>query len=99
MTFTTKLGTAKGTPRSRIWIEGARLIDAGFTAKETRFRKEWTSNQLCLIADPDGEAKTSGKASKPIIDITGRKVATFFDGFTHVEVTYSPGLITIKGAE
>lgn len=30
-TFTTVLGTNKKVPKSRIWIEGKRLVDAGFT--------------------------------------------------------------------
>jgi len=104
-TFTTKLGTAKGRSRSRIWIEGRRLLEAGFTAKNTYFIKVWDTASGTLIltraeADHDPKpSKVSGKADKPIIDITGAKVCEFFTGFDKVNVIYAEGTIIIKGAE
>lgn len=109
--FTTKLGVARKVERSRIWIEGARLIAAGFTPGRY-FSKEMRVDYalrpyliLTLLNDNDIVAempcKVSGKGDKPIIDITGELVresfATF--GHTHVEVTYYPGKIAIRGAE
>lgn len=104
--FSTKLGTAKGVARSRIWIEGKRLAAAGFTVGR-HFVKDWEYRKgvrpeltLTLLTDDDVVAttpyKVSGKGEKPIIDITGEMVAESFGKFcTHVTVDYRPGLITI----
>lgn len=112
--FRTKLGTAKGQPRSRIWIEGKRLADAGFTVG-TYFVKKWSMPdersttrwephlQLVLLRPDDVLAeppcKVSGKGEKPIIDITGEKVREFFGACaTHVDVEFRKGLIVISAA-
>ena len=107
-TLTTKLGTAKGVARSRIWIEGQRLKDAGFVAKASYFFKDWQEDHHVLTLTKVGPndvmtdmpSKVSGKGDHPIIDITGKKVAEFFGAkFSHVEVTYGDGIITIRGAD
>ncbi len=103
-TFTTKLGTTKGLERGRIWIEGARLVAAGFTV----------GTLYMLIRDDDARIwsletispedvgntrprKVSGKGEKPIIDITGKDVAFVFGStVTHVDVTYWQGRITLR---
>lgn len=105
--FVTKLGTAKKVERSRIWIEGKRLVDAGFTVGQY-FSKTWLgpnepspfkapSNSLILelLVEDDvlnaPPCKVSGKGDKPIIDITGERVREHFGEFTHVECTFSVG--------
>jgi hypothetical protein len=106
--FESKLGPAKGVQRSRIWIEGKRLVDAGFTVGQY-FVKEWKGRPdspdklvLVLLADDDvintAPCKVSGKGDKPIIDITGALVYDVFgDYFEKVEVAYYPGRIEIRG--
>lgn len=105
--FTTKLGTARKIERSRIWIEGARLIAAGFTVGQY-FHKEWVQDPkrgliLTLVKDDDVmtqmPCKVSGKGEKPIIDITGADVREAFPYSTHVTVQYEDGKITIRAAE
>jgi hypothetical protein len=106
-TFKTKLGTTRAGERSRIWIEGARLIAHGFNAKRL-FLKSWFEDdgRLVLTLMTAREAQTyraasigtvSGKeGAKPIIDITGELVRTTFGTGTHVNVKYAPGRITAE---
>lgn len=102
-TFKTKLGTTRAGERSRIWIEGARLVAHGFTAGAF-FHRAWADDKLTLRLISEAEylaaagverGKVSGKAGKPIIDITGELVRDTFGTGTHVNVKYAPGRITI----
>lgn len=97
--FRTVIGANKGVPRSRIWIEGRRLVEAGFTPGTRYDRSHATPSGtgLYLFATPDGRYKVSGKGDKPIIDITGALVARLFPApQTHVVVTFKPGSIDIE---
>lgn len=103
-TFTSKLGTTRVGERTRIWLEGARLIAHGFEPG-TRVLKTWVSGgALVLTVDSVGDlsranyATVSGKGAKPIIDITGAQVAEWFGSETHVTVTYRAGRIVIRKA-
>lgn len=107
VTFRTKLGAAKKVPLSRIWIEGKRLVDAGFTVgsffgKNVAF--EGPPKLVLMLLKPDdvsatAPCKVSGKGEKPIIDITGELVREYFGGHgTHVDVTFEQGKITIRPA-
>ncbi|MGN6556206.1 MAG: hypothetical protein ACTHLW_21050 [Verrucomicrobiota bacterium] len=91
--FKTVLGTNHGKPKSRIWIEGKRLVEAGFTVG-TRYNRELFENAIRLGIHPEGKFKVSGKGYKPIIDITGSAVTDRFTG-THVNVRFEPSCITI----
>lgn len=109
-TFKTKLGTTRAGERTRIWIEGKRLVDHGFEPGD-RFERIWSADKLVLrlICETNGEVwdalpvaargTVSGKGAKPIIDITGARVAAVFGAGTHVLVTYTPDHITITKAE
>lgn len=105
-TFTSKLGTTRAGERSRIWIEGTRLVAAGFTCGK-RFERDWYEGglELRLVSEahwadlPVSERGTvSGKGTKPIIDITGTIVRDTFGSGAHVSVTYARGTITIRKA-
>lgn len=95
--FKSKIGTNKGLSGSRIWIEGQRLIDHGFTPG-TLYWREWLDFDGSIViemvpAEADDVSSTrpykvAGKGTKPIIDITGQRVADNFAGFTHVQVVY-----------
>ena len=96
-TLRTKLGTAKGIPASRIWLEGKRLTLAGFT-KGKRFDKVFnreTGSLILQLADTGAKVSGKGNDDHPIIDITGKKIASYFLGLTHVRVTFEHGRITI----
>lgn len=100
-TFETKIGK-DGT---RIWLEGARLQEAGFK-KGDAVKREWSKGKLVLIKskakdiaslDRHERGSVAGMTDRPIIDITSARVAETFKG-THVKVTYSPGRIVIVNA-
>lgn len=104
--ITTKLGTARRVPASRIWIEGARLTAHGFTPGQY-FAATWQPGphpRVTLeLLTPDSIVSTaphkvSGKGSKPIIDLTGSEVRECFPNCSHVLARFAPGLIVISFA-
>lgn len=110
--FVTKLGTANGIKRKRIWIEGERLQRNGFP-RGTVYVRDWNSGTGHLSDErvshlflstvrPDDilltkPYKVSGKAEHPTIDIVSMDVPTFFDGFEYVKVEFQSGIIRITG--
>lgn len=94
-TFTLKSGTNKGN--RRIWIEGARLLDAGLRrgTKLTRQMNDDGSMTLTTVCAPDIKGRKhsiAGKADRPILDLCGKWVTDFMDGHSHFHVeavTYS----------
>lgn len=92
----TKIGPSHGVPRRKVWIEGKRLTEQGFTVG-TRYRRTEDGNTLTLTKDPDGPLKVSGKGDKPIIDISGSIIPRVFpEPATHVTVTFQDGGITLS---
>ena len=83
-----KVGASKRVPQSRIWIEGWRLIGAGF-AHGTRYNITWHDTGATLTPDPAGARKVAGTPDRPIIDITGERVRAM--GQDRVLVTYYTG--------
>ncbi len=79
--------------RARIWIEGARLERAGFTAG-AHYTISTKAGVMSLRLSDDGR-KVSGKAGRPIIDITGANCAPFITGDS-VAINYRSNGITIK---
>ena len=86
----TIIGTNHGKGTSRIWLEGKRLVEAGFEVgtRYDRICKSRTSKEfgtlhgsiefIELTATPKGKFKVSGKGDKPIIDISGGAVTETF---------------------
>ena len=106
----TIIGTNHGKGTSRIWLEGKRLVEAGFEVG-TRYDRYATFSSssrsgIQLTANPKGKYKVSGKGDKPIIDISGGVVTnTFAEQISKcspktpvVEVKYSKGEILITEA-
>lgn len=92
-----------GRDGTRIWLEGARLIAAGFN-KGKFVSREWGKRKLVLRVVTEAQAaklerqnkgKVSGGDDRPIIDITGDLVADTFNGATHVDVSYDAKMIVI----
>ena len=81
----------KGKPR--IWIEGKRLIAAGFLRGE---RYTLTSNDtgILLRLDAEGSRKVCGKGERPLIDLSGSGCAPLVTG-DQVEIKYTPRQIEI----
>ena len=98
----TKIGKNKGLEKSRIWIEGNRLIRAGFNRGD-KFHVEFSNGKLVLtrfVIESVGVKvmRVSGKGDHPIIDITGKKVVEWFgNAYSNVLVTYAANTIIIEG--
>ena len=94
----TKLGKNKGVERSRIWLEGDRLVKAGFTHK-AEYVREWSDTGLVLrLAGPSDTGKVykvAGKSDRPVIDTTGKAVVNAFSNASHVTATFYLGRIDI----
>lgn len=107
-TFTHKLGKTRAGEGTRIWLEGQRLLDHGFTYRTT-FCRKWNDARdmltIVLCSADEFEAlpradrgTVSGSDKRPVIDIVGQHVAQMFPGGT-IEATWAQGRITIrKGA-
>lgn len=99
----TKLGKTRAGECSRIWIEGARLVAAGFPVG-TAFVKKWDNEagklELSTRVPKDTphalRGTVTGKGEKPLIDIIGLKVMETFAGCSHVRATYYKGRILIE---
>jgi hypothetical protein len=105
-TFSSKLGTTRAGPRTRIWLEGNRLLAHGFT-HGSHFERAWSDGKLVLTrVSPalfeqllrDHRGTVAGSAARPIIDIATERVATTFNG-ERVKVAYRAGRITITNDE
>jgi hypothetical protein len=104
-TLTTKLGTNKGKPRSRIWIEGSRLTNAGFVRgaefvrvfEQDELRLVLVSRTVNLDVKNLRRYRVAGKGAHPIIDICGKVVTDNFTG-THVVARHGDGIIVITAA-
>jgi len=68
-----KVGASKRVPQSRIWVEGRRLIGAGFV-HGARYDVVWNVLGATLTLSSAGARKVAGTIDRPIIDITGEKV-------------------------
>jgi hypothetical protein len=98
----TIIGTNHGKGTSRIWLEGKRLVEAGFEVgtrydrvcrKVARMNKDGVisphQGEIDLSLNPKGKFKVSGKGDKPIIDISGGAVTETFA--EHIAESYSSG--------
>lgn len=98
----TIIGTNHGKGTSRIWLEGKRLVEAGFevgtrydrvlhrSARVHQTNGSWTAvGSIDLTLNPKGKFKVSGKGEKPIIDISGGAVTDTFA--EHIAESYSSG--------
>ena len=90
--FTTKIGAARQVPGSRVWIEGTRLVAAGFTVG-LRYDLLELDGQLILTLAVDGQRKVSGKGDKPIIDLTGELIRRVFANRPTVNVEYTDRIV------
>lgn len=90
----TKISTARRVERSRIWLEGQRLLDHGFTHK-SGFALDWRTWGLKIHQTDDGDRHVAGTPHRPIIDITGKLVRETFGENPYVSVSFREGEILI----
>ena len=95
--FTLKSGTNKGN--RRIWIEGVRLINAGFRKGDQLARSIDGDTITLTPADGKGKTTISGKASSPVIDFNGKWVTAFMGDAERFRVTITNKTITITPEE
>lgn len=91
-----KIGENKGAPR--IWMEGARLAKAGYTAGR-RYGVRFKDQTLVLEVRDDGarvvSAKKRGDAEVPVIDLNSHELLDIFTGMKAVRVVMEEGRIFI----
>lgn len=68
-TYTRKIGTNRG--KQRLWLEGAVLLDNGFTHKSP-WEVSSDAQGLHLKATVKGPRLVAGTAERPIIDINAK---------------------------
>lgn len=97
-----KVGTSRGVERSRIWLEGNRVLAAGF-AVGMHFERIWNDAEGVLVLRVTGakgpratSGTVSGKGERPILDIVGERVREVFGKYSdRVDVRYGVGQIAI----
>ena len=91
-----KIGAAKGTPRSRLWLEGKLLAVAGFKAGE-KFTITVYDDLIKLdrfnLNPSLPQGTVSGTADRPIIDLTGKRVRSVFPNHDRATVRFFPNII------
>ena len=82
----------------RIWIEGTKLVKAGFDSSVAyTIDYDVEGGTIFLIIDPKGERKVT--ASRPIIDLHDQKVGEVFNSGDQIEVNYfDNGVIRFRRA-
>ena len=95
----------KKTSRSfRIWLEGDRLIQAGFKPN-TRYSIEYgkLSKTIILELDETGRRKVTNSMRKgiarPIIDLESQKIGEFYQEGIELEIKYTKNRIVIQKQE
>ena len=99
-TFKLMSGTSKGN--RRIWIEGDRLLEAGWTkgdllvrSMELRFIGKHAGTEVIVLTRGEGKHRVSGNEARPVIDMTGKWVTAFMGEHSHFQVTLDSDKITI----
>lgn len=87
----TKIKDHKG---GRVWIEGAKLCNAGFTPKQ-RYSYTVVKDMLVITLDPNGDKVVSGKGKRAIIDICNQTIGNALGLGSVVKVTYMAGIIMV----
>ena len=98
------LGVSRAGTGTRLWLEGKRLLNHGFTQGMT-CKRIWGDNRLIIhplnadawdMLERENRTTIAGTTDRPIIDITGAMVAACFPA-GQVMVTWAHGRIVIEG--
>jgi hypothetical protein len=101
-----KLFVSKGMENSNLWIEGARLLEAGFNVGR-EYSQVWYKDRIVLttasvIADETAvkllrrRVQVTDK-NEPLIRIEGVQVQRTFTGFDKVKCVFENGRIEVTG--
>ena len=79
----------KNKGNDRIWLERSRLTDNGFN-RGMRFAKSISRGVLVLdfTATENAQHTIAGTTTRPIIDLCGKWVSTFFGGYTQYTASF-----------
>ena len=95
----------KKTSRSfRIWLEGERLIQAGFKPN-SRYTVEYGTHSKTIILEisENGKRKVTNSKRKgkirPIIDLEAQKIGEFYQEGIELEIKYTKNRIVIQKQE
>jgi hypothetical protein len=102
VTVTHKLGVARKIERSRVWLEGKRLVAHGFT-QGTEYSTFMEGGKLVMVVGAVSMLGVTvrvvaGTKDRPIIDIVGVQIREAFGKGTHVSVEYTMGRIVVSEA-
>ena len=84
-----RLGAHKGG--RRLWLEGKRLTDVGFSAG-VRYQASVSQDTLTLRLTPSGDHKVSHKSGRPVVDLITRGLGDV----ERVEVSFTPGAVYVS---
>ena len=101
-----KLGVARKIERSRVWLEGKRLVAHGFTHGTVYTTSMLNGSTLVMsvgtftgsVENQTTQRTVAGTPDRPIIDIVGVQIREAFGKGTHVSVEYSMGRIVVSAA-
>lgn len=100
-TYTTAKDTTRktGGRKVRVWIEGQKLLAAGFTPN-ARYDIAAEGRKLTLTLAADGARKVTGSTRngkpRPIIDLNSAAMAAVFAPGDRIQVTFSQGCIIVE---
>jgi len=95
--ISTNRKVGKNRDKARIWMEGTPLVNSGWMHGDRYNVQNQESGVLVLVKSADGKRKVSGKAERPVIDISSADRYGFSVGDS-VSITYNGALITIARA-
>jgi hypothetical protein len=103
-----KLFGSSAGERSNFWIEGQRLLEAGFNPG-AQYTQIWSPDRLTfvtgaahvtsLLASKTYARKVNTQGQHPAIRVEGVKLKALFGAFKTVKVTYENERITVVGHE
>jgi hypothetical protein len=97
LSFNRKVAHNRGN--CRIWIEGAKLLQADINAGD-RFDWSIVDDSIVLVFNDAShdKRKVSGNATRPIIDINSERLNSILGNDTHYNVTASDNRLIITQA-
>jgi DNA (cytosine-5)-methyltransferase 1 len=98
--FNVKVGDSRG--RTRVWIEGKRLADAGWNWG-VLYSQEVKGDRLVIVKDAEGLKKVAGRMRRdkevPIIDLVGDYLDAVLEGSELACVSVAENRIVITKGE
>jgi len=75
----------------RLWLEGKRLADIGFS-DGVRYERTVSSDAIVLRLTPQGDRRVSHKAGRPVVDTLTRNLGDV----SRIQVAFYPGQVYVS---